>query len=261
MRRENLFSLFAVLLGLALQGAAWIWADVPQDFRVLLTILSLLPILLAMMLQGIESQGVRAWLASFRTFLQVNSSLLIMAILSLGVLVVTLIGARSYLADVAVSGATVLLTISVFTLIRGLGAQPSLRVVKGSGDKVYLVKDGVKRYIPDPLTMFFVLLDTYREVECISDTELKLLREGAELPRISSCDLVKGSGPAIYVIWEGHRKHIPDVPTWQHFFPNKARRELSDAELEEIPRTGALRSILSTRPTITVHGDVETISI
>lgn len=126
---------------------------------------------------------------------------------------------------------------------------------------MYLVKDGVKQYIPDPLTHFFVALDTYREMECISDVELKLYREGADLPGILSCELVKGSGPAVYVVWEGCRKHIPDGPTQKYFFRDKNPCELNDADLEEIPRTGALRSILSVGPTIAVHGDVGTITI
>ena len=262
MKRESWFSLLSVLIGLALQGAAWIWDDAPQNLRVLLTVLSLLPSFVVMLLQGVESQGVRAWFTSFVTFLRVNSPLAIMTLLSVGVLIVLpKVSSGSYLTEMSVSAAIVLLTVSVFNLIRGLGAQPSLRVLKGSSDKVYLVRDGVKRHIPDPLTTFFVLLDTYREIECVSDMELNLHREGQQLPSISGCELVKGSGPPIYVIWEDQRKHIPDPPTYNYFFKERLPKELSDVDLEAIPRTGALRSILSISPTITVHGDVGEISV
>lgn len=130
MQRERAITLFAILIGLLLQGAAWVLSDAPQDVRVLLTILSLLPIMLAIALQGIESQGVRARLSSLGTFLRINGSLVFLAFLSIGVLIVLgRAGNDSYLTEVAVSLATVLLAISLFTLIRGLGTQPSLRIV------------------------------------------------------------------------------------------------------------------------------------
>lgn len=262
VKRESWFSLVSIIIGLALQGAAWIWDNAPQDVRILLIILSLLPSIAALLLQGAQSQGLRAWFSTFITFLRANSSLAIIALLSAGVLVVLpRIPGASYLSEVSMSIAVVLFAVSVFTLIRGLGAQPSLRVVKGSTDTVYLVKDGVKRHIPESLTLLFVLLDTYREIECVSDMEIALYREGQPLPSVTSCRLVKGSGPAIYVVWENHRKHIPDSQTYNYFFSGRSHEQLSDVDLEAIPRTGALRSVLSIRPTITIQGDVGEISV
>ncbi len=264
MKRESWFSLLSILIGLALQGAAWIWDNAPQDVRILLTILSLLPSIVALLLQGAQSQGLRAWSSAFITFLRANSSLAIIALLSTGVLIVLpRIPGASYLSEVSMSIAVVLLSVSVFTLIRGLGAQPSLRVVKGSTDACYLVKDGVKRLIPEPSTLFFVLLDTYRALECISDMELALYREGQQLPKVTSCRLVKGSGPAIYVVWEGHRKHIPDPQTYSTFFEGRSPERLSDVDLEAIPRTGALHSVLSIpiRQTIAIQEDIGGVSM
>jgi len=262
MKRESWLSLVLVVVGLALQGAAWIWDSASQDVRVALTILSLLPGLAALVFQGTQSQGLRTWFPTFIAFLRANLPLSIVVLLSLGMLVVLpLIPATSYLGEVAMSIAVVLFSVSVFTFIRELGAQPSLRIVKGSTDAVYLLKDGVKHLIPEPLTLFFVLLDTYREIECVSDTQLALYREGQQLPSVSSCRLVKGSGPAIYLVWEGRRKHIPDPQTYNYFFSGKTPETLADADLETIPRTGTLRSVLSIRPTITIQGDVGEISL
>jgi hypothetical protein len=262
MKKENWFSLVLVIIGLAFQGVAWIWDSVSQDLRVVLTILSLLPGLVALIFQGVQSQGMRAWFPTLIVFLRANIPLIIVVLLSLGALtVLPLIVAASYLEDVAMSISVVLFSVSIFSLIRGLGGQPSLRVVKGSTDAVYLVKDGVKRLIPNPLTMFFILLDTYREIECISDTQLALYREGQPIPDISSLRLVQGTGPAIYVVWEGQRKHIPDPPTYNYFFNGRKPEKLNDVDLEAIPRTGALRSILSISPTITIQGDVGEISL
>src|SRR4030095_6708809 len=117
MRQESKFSLAVILIGLLLQGLAWIWVDAPQDIRVLLTIFSLLPVLFAIILQGVESQGIRAWWPSFLAFLGNNSLLVIMTILSTGILVVLpIVGINSYLSEIAISCATVLLAISLFTL-------------------------------------------------------------------------------------------------------------------------------------------------
>ena len=245
-------------MGLALQGAAWVLPSAPQEVRVSLSVLS---ILLVIFSQGSRYEGLRAWLVSFTTLLTANYPLVIAAILSGAVIVGLSSTGETDLIVATRFVMTGLLAASLSALIMSQSRQPSVKVVKGSSDRAYLVEDRIKRCIPDPLTLVFILLDTYCEVERISDLELKLYREGKSLPRISACDLVKGSGPAVYVIWEGHRKHIPDPPTFQYFFANQNVRELSDADLEDIPRTGTLRSILSIQPTVTVHGNVENITI
>jgi len=137
------------------------------------------------------------------------------------------------------------LAASLAGLILGRSRQQSVRVVKASGDRAYLVEDGMKRYIPDPITHDFIMLDTYRQTERISDFELRLLPEGAPLPSILQCRLVKGDGPAQYIIWEGRRKHVPDEPTAQYFFRGRNYEHVSEDELDQYPRTGRLRSILA----------------
>lgn len=267
MSKENMFSLILYMVTAIVQGVAWVSPDIPQNTRILWVILSLLLPLLAVVVQGASSQGIRAWLSSTAAFLRMNYPLAFLAGFSLLVLVFIpyvngrAITDKAFLSDTAMSVAVVLFTISLFTLARGVGAQPSLRVVKGSGDKVYLVKDGIRQNIPDPQTISFVLLDTYRDIECISDKELQLYREGEPLQKLSQCRLVKGNGPAVYIVWGGKRKHIPDPPTRDYFFKDRSAEELSDSALEEIPRTGALPSVSSLRPTITVHGNVENISL
>jgi hypothetical protein len=139
--------------------------------------------------------------------------------------------------------------------------QPYLRIVKGLGDAVYLVENGIRRHIPDPPTHMFVHLDTFAPLERISDLELSVYREANPLPSISSCELVKGSGSSVYVIWEGRRKLLTDEATIKAFFDERQPKEIPDTELEKIPRAGTLPSILSLRPSITIQGDVGAINV
>lgn len=249
-------SMFIAIVSIFLQAIAWIWPNVDSWIRVSVSILSVVLVLFS---QRSSYEGFRAWLVALLTYLVANYPLLLASFFSGAVIlgfpnildIDLLMRVRFVMAAV--------LAASLCSLVMGRGRQPSVRVVKGSSDKVYLIEDGVKRYIPDPLTHDFIMLDTYRQTERVSDLELRLYPTGKPLPRISECELVKGSGPAQYVIWEGRRKHIPDGPTVEYFFRGKQVREISDVELEEIPRTGALRSILASAgiaTSITIRGDV-----
>jgi hypothetical protein len=258
MRKENNGSLVFVVIGLALQGAAWLWPNAPIEVRAALSIFS---VLLVIFVQVGRYEEVRAWFTLFKNLWVANYPLIVAAVFAgAGIIALSTIGETSLTIATRLI-MTGLLAACISVLILGQSRRPSIRVVKGSSDKVYLIEDGVKRHIPEPLTLLYILLDTYCDIERISDSELNLYREGNILPTISSCELVKGSGPEIYVIWEGHRKHIPDPPTLEQFFHGRIPRELSAADLEGIPRTGTLRSILSFQPTITIQGNVENLSI
>jgi len=249
-------SLFIAVVSVALQAIAWIWPNVDAWVRVSVSILSVVLILFS---QRSSYEGFRAWLAALLTYLVANYRLVVASLLSGAVI----LGFPSIIdADVLARMRlvmTAILAASLGSLVLGRGRQPSVRIVKGLSDKVYLIEDSVKRHILDPLTHDFVMLDTYRQTERISDLELRLYPTGKPLPKISDCEIVKGSGPAQYVIWEGRRKHIPDGPTAEYFFKGKPVREMKDVDLEEIPRTGALRTILASvgfGTSITINGDV-----
>ena len=84
MQRENNSALIGTIVGLALQGAAWVLPSAPQEVRVSLSVLS---ILLVIFSQGSRYEGLRAWLVSFTTLLTANYPLVIAAILSGAVIV------------------------------------------------------------------------------------------------------------------------------------------------------------------------------
>ncbi len=254
--KKDYSSLIISIVALLLQAAAWMLPTVSQAVRISALIISVVIVLFS---QPGSYQGFRARLAPLIALLAVKWLLLLAAILS-GIVILSLPG--SFEPDIAVGTQLImvaLLTASLVGLVLGRRDQPSIRVVLGSSDKAYLIEDGIKRFIPDPLTHDFVMLDTYRQTERISDLELGLYQTGNPLLKISDCRLVKGSGPPQYAIWNGRRKQLPDGPTKEYFFSDKKPDELTDAELEEIPRTGALRTILAgigSQGNIIINGEV-----
>ena len=254
--KKDFSSLIISIVAILLQGAAWILPSVSQAVRISALIFSVVIVLFS---QPGSYQGFRARLVPLIALLSAKWPLLLAAILS-GSVILSLPG--SFDPNIAVGTQLImmgLLAASVVGLVLGRRDQPSIRVVQGSSDRAYLIEDGIKRFIPDPLTHDFVMHDKYRQTERISDLELGLYRTGNPLPKISACRLVKGSGPPQYVIWEGRRKQLPDGPTKEYFFSDKEPDELTDIELEEIPRTGSLRTILAgigSQGNIIINGEV-----
>lgn len=249
-------SLTIAIVSIVLQASAWILPDAASWIRVSVSILSVVLILFS---PRSRYEGFRAWLRTLLTYLFANYPLLLATFLSGAVI----LGVPNILDPDLLTRMrfimAAILAASLCSLVLGRGRQSSIRIVKGSSNKVYLIEDSAKRHIPDPLTHDFIMLDTYRQTERISDLELGLYPTGKPLPKISECDLVKGSGPAQYVVWEGRRKHIPDGPTVEYFFSGIQVKEMSEDELDEIPKTGELRSILAgagVSPTITINGNV-----
>ena len=84
---------------------------------------------------------------------------------------------------------------------------PSLvlsNLVKGSGPAVYFIENGQKRLIPDPAT-FSAWGFRWLEIRVVSDEILGALPTGFSLSR-----LAKGSSPAVYLIDQGKKYHIPN---------------------------------------------------
>lgn len=230
------------LIGVVLTAAAWLWPQAPAQIRFGVCITFILTLMFS---QTAKNQGFQAWITSLRKLLILNYPMAISALLSGAAIFGISTFPESNLLIAARFVLTGLLAASLVLLRLGKDRDASIRVVKGSGDKIYFVEDRIKRHIPNPLTLAFVLLEARSNVERISDTELRLLREETPLPDIASCETVKGEGPSIYVIWEGKRKHIPDQLTLDYFFVDRQAKVLSDAELEEIPRSGGLPSIVT----------------
>jgi len=249
-------SLAIAVISIILQAAAWIWPNAPQEARVCVSITSVVLVLFS---QGSGYESLKSRIRALVAFLVTNYPLLLASLLSGIVIIVAPTRLQFDLLASTNSIMVAILAASLAALVLKFSRKPSIRVVKGSSDDVFLVQDGIKRYIPDPLTHDFVTLDTYRQTERISDLELRFYPTGNPLPSISECRLVKGSGPSVYVVWEEHRKHIPDDQTREYFFAGKPIEEMNDADLEKIPRTGALRTVLAgigPGASITIRGDV-----
>ncbi len=249
LRKEEILAVVGTVVSLVV----WIIPKAPPEVQASVAVIA---ILFLLFYSQSMYEGTRSRLEALVAFLRIHYSLVFSVVIS---------GSSLYLFS-KIDGAnssdsfvptqlflTALLAASMSALVIKSKTHPaSLRIVKGSDDEVYLVENGVKRHIPDNLTLIFILLDTYyRNVERISDLELKLYPEGKELPSVSSCKLTQSkTGSEVFIIWEGHRKWVPDPETLKHFFPmvyevGANRIEYQDTkELEKIPRTGSLPSII-----------------
>lgn len=244
----------SMLFGALTFGLA-IFTAIPQELRVAAFILYLALPLVYFFVRGGSSREGRSWLSWMAAFFKTNFGLFAAALYSFGVLAVGSFQANDDIRSLLMTTGSVLFSLSVFNLANKFETQPSLRIVKGSGDETYFLRDGVRQYIPDLNTVHFLQLDTLRAIECISDNELGLYREGEPLPKVTDCELIKShSSNSVYVIWKGQRKHIPDPETRTFLALDKSADERSDAEVEKIPRTGALFSVSSLlRPFVTTQ--------
>ncbi len=93
-------------------------------------------------------------------------------------------------------------------------------LLEGSGPEVYAMEGGAKRHVTSPT----VLSDCgygWDAVRLIPNVSLNALATGAPLsgppcPHVLPPDgsLVKGSGPEVYVMEGGLKRHIPDLATF-----------------------------------------------
>jgi hypothetical protein len=83
-------------------------------------------------------------------------------------------------------------------------------LVRGSGPAVYLMKGGVKRHVPSPAT-FETLRYRWGDLDGLVDSQLSRIPTGTPLlDMLTSGLLLKGSGPEVYVMQGGVRRHIVD---------------------------------------------------
>jgi hypothetical protein len=85
-------------------------------------------------------------------------------------------------------------------------------LIKGSDAAVYLMEAGERRWIPDPETFNCMQLD-WNAIQTIPDVELSSIRRGPDLPSRANGTLLKGSGPAVFLMENCARRWItsPDV--------------------------------------------------
>ncbi len=86
-------------------------------------------------------------------------------------------------------------------------------VVRGTGAHIYEVRRGLKRHIPNSLT-FEVNGLLWGNVDRLPDSTLASVAEARPLlDGKADGNLIKGSGPAVYVMQAGTRRHVMDPAT------------------------------------------------
>jgi len=92
---------------------------------------------------------------------------------------------------------------------------PDGTLLHGAGHRVYVMVQGVKRHVPDALTM-----DVRRmregDINHVAESTLALVEQGSPLLSARTTGtLLKGTGPMVYVMDGGAKRHIssPDVMT------------------------------------------------
>ena len=89
---------------------------------------------------------------------------------------------------------------------------PKADLIRGTGPGVYILENGVKRWIPDPET-FEYRRYKWTNIKTISDTLLVSYPQGDDLSKYSDYPegtLLRGSGPEVYLIELGQRRWIPN---------------------------------------------------
>lgn len=80
------------------------------------------------------------------------------------------------------------------------------RLIKASGPEIYLLKDGIRRYVPDGPTLAR-LHKEFGDVQTISDSRLKAYIRGKDLPSQCPC-IVKNSRGERFLLVDGKRRPI-----------------------------------------------------
>jgi len=98
------------------------------------------------------------------------------------------------------------------TILASQAYLPKADLIKGNGPEVYILENGVKRWIPDPET-FEYFRYKWANVKTISDAFLSSYPQGDNLDRYDDYPegtLLKGTGPEVYLIEAGQRRWFPN---------------------------------------------------
>ena len=104
------------------------------------------------------------------------------------------------------------------------------RLAQGPGPEIYLILSGKKYHISDPPT-FFAWGFNMNQVTILSQATINSIIYGGELTR-----LVMGSGPEIYLIDGGQKRHIPSPEIFYSYGWNwSSITTLSDSFIGQLP--------------------------
>jgi hypothetical protein len=113
-------------------------------------------------------------------------------------------------------------------------------LLKGRGDPVYIVIGGQRRWVPDQQS-FFALGLKANAIKQIDEERLKAIPEGPKYPLALPGPVVKGSGPAVYLLENGYRRPVPDPQTFEALgLRADSIRVISDQDLQLIPEASAI---------------------
>jgi len=113
---------------------------------------------------------------------------------------------------------------------------PKADLIKGTGPEVYVLENGVRRWISDPET-FEYFHYKWTNIKTISDALLVSYPQGDDLSKYSDYPegtLLKGSGPEVYLIELGKRRWFPNPAIFEgNNFGWKYIYGIDDDDLED----------------------------
>lgn len=81
-------------------------------------------------------------------------------------------------------------------------------LLAGSGPQVYVMRSGLKRWIPNPAT-FEANGFAWNKIMSVSDAMLNAIGTGNRLPDVlANGNLITGGGPEVYVMESGRKRHV-----------------------------------------------------
>ncbi len=108
-------------------------------------------------------------------------------------------------------------------------------LLKGSGPQIYMMENHQLRLIPDMQTFNYMGLNA-NAVQTVTSAVLSSIPTGPPFPSRADGTLLKGSGPAIYVMQGGDRHWIPDPATFNALGYSWGNvQTVADADLNAIP--------------------------
>jgi hypothetical protein len=122
--------------------------------------------------------------------------------------------------------------------ISGVPRQNFSKLVKGSGSEVFLIQDGIRRWITDSTTFDYYGFK-YSDVKQIFDNELNTYFSGK--PISNNGTLLKGSGPEIYIMIGGRRRLVSASVFDKYHFRSGNVNLVTDSNLLSIPEGPAFR--------------------
>jgi hypothetical protein len=109
-------------------------------------------------------------------------------------------------------------------------------LIKGSDAAVYLMETGERRWIPDPETFNCRQLD-WNAIQTIPDVQLSSIRRGPDLPSRLNGTLLKGGGPAVFIMENCERRWITSPEVFNSLGLDWAAiQTVLDGDLDAIPR-------------------------